>query len=122
MSRLPSQTIILFSAIITLFFLWDFSQRVITSMQLLQLEKAYEQWVADEEKRNALLRTRQAYVQSDDFVIDYTRRNWRWAFPNDTVVIPQITPAPTPIPTPPAPTPIPTKTFQQQLFDLLFGP
>lgn len=122
MSRLPIQTIALFLVIVVAFFLWDFSQRILINLQLWQLEKMYEQQVREEEARNAQLRQLRDYVTTDDFVIDYTRRNWRWALANDTVVIPQITLAPTPIPIPPTPTPLPTKTLQQELFDLLFGP
>jgi cell division protein FtsB len=121
MSRLPIQFITIFIIVLTLFFLWDFSQRVVTSVRLAQLEKTYEQLVAQEEERNRILRELKTYIQSDEYVIDYARRKLRWALPNDTVVIPQITPVPTPTPGAPTPTPIPTKTFQQELFDFLLG-
>lgn len=122
MSRLPIQTIALFLVIVAAFFLWDFSQRLLINLQLWQLETTYAQQVREEEARNAQLRQQRDEVTTDDFVVDYARRQWRWALPNDTVVIPQITPAPTPVPVPPTPTPIPTKTLPQELFDLLFGP
>lgn len=122
MAHLPIRTIALFLVIVAAFFLWDFSQRILINLQLWQLEKTYEQQVREEEARNAQLRQLRDDVITDDFVIDYTRRNWRWALANDTVVIPQITPAPTPVPVSPTPTPLPTKTLQQELFDLLFGP
>lgn len=122
MFRLPIQTIALFFVIVAAFFLWDLSQRILINFQLWQLETMYEHKVQAEETRNAKLRQIRDYVLTDDFVIDYTRRNWRWALANDTVVIPQITPVPTPTPRPATPTPIPTKTLPQELFDLLFGP
>jgi hypothetical protein len=122
MSRFPVNAVLFFLLLLALFFVWDFSQRIITNARLAQLEQTYTQLVQEEEARNHMLRERKEYVQSDDFVIEYVRGKWRWALPSDTIVIPQITPAPTPTPIPATPTPIPTKTFQQQLFDLLFGP
>jgi cell division protein FtsB len=121
MSRLPVH-ITAFIVIIALFLLWDLGQRVMTSLRLMQLEQTYEQQLAEAEARNRELQKLKEYVQSDEYVIDYARRHWRWAFPGDTVVIPQITPVPTPTPSPATPTPIPTRTFQQKVFDFLLGP
>ncbi len=122
MSRVSFQVAAILLFIVTIFFLWDFSQRVITNVRLAQIEKTYEQAVAQEEQRNRDLRERKQFVQTDGYADWYARHYWHWASPNDIVVIPQIPPTPTPNRNTPTPAPVPTKTWQQELFDFLFGP
>lgn len=122
MSRVSFQVIAILIFVATVFFLWDYSQRVINNVRLAQIEKAYEQAVSQEELRNLELRRRKQEVQTDAYADWYVRHYWRWALPGDTVVVPQIPPTPTPHRQTPTPTPIPTKTWQQEWFDFLFGP
>jgi hypothetical protein len=122
MSRVSFQVIAIVIFAATLFFLWDFSQRVITNVRLAQTEKMYEQRAAREETKNNALREQKQRVQTDAYVEGYVRENWHYALPGDNVVIPQATPAPTPSVSAPAPTPPPAKAWWQDLFDFLFGP
>lgn len=122
MSRVSFQVVTILIFVATLFFLWDFSQRVITNVRLAQTERQLEQRVAQERARNIALRELKQRAQSDAFAEDFARQNWRWAKPGEIVVISQITPQPTPIISVPAPTPLPPKAWWQDLFDLLFGP
>ncbi|MBM3127137.1 MAG: hypothetical protein FJ009_00700 [Chloroflexi bacterium] len=122
MFRVSFQAVAILIFAATLFFLWDFSQRVITNVRLAQTEKVYEQGVATEEARNKALREQKQRVQTDAYADWYARHHWRWALPGDTVVVPQKTPAPTPNVSAPAPTPPPAKAWWQDLLDFLFGP
>lgn len=122
MSRVSFQVaaIIIFAA--TLFFIWDFSQRIVTNARIAQNEKRLERQVAQAEATHSALVERKQYVQSDAFVEEKVRTDWRWAREGDTVVIAQKTLAPTPVPSAPQPTPIPEKPWWQDVLDFLFGP
>ena len=122
MSRMSFQVaaIIIFAA--TLFFIWDFSQRIVTNARIAQNEKQLEVQVARAEATHSALLARRQYVQSDAFIEDKVRTDWRWARENDTVVVTQKTPAPTPPPSAPQPTPLPLKPWWQDVLDFLFGP
>jgi hypothetical protein len=122
MSRVSFQVIAIVIFAATLFFLWDFSQRVITNVRLAQTEKLYEQRVAQEEAKNNALREQKQRVQTDAYVEGYVRGNWHYALPGDNVVMPQVTPEPTPSASAPAPAAPPTKAWWQDLLDFLFGP
>ncbi len=122
MSRISFQVVAILIFAATLFFLWDFSQRVVTNVRLAQAEKLYEQRVAQEEAKNIALREQKQRVQTDAFADWYARHYWRWALPGDNLVVPQITPAPTPNINALAPTPPPAKAWWQEWFDFLFGP
>jgi hypothetical protein len=122
MSRVSFQVVAIIFLVATAFFLWDFSQRVLTNVRLAQSEKQLEQSVADEEAKNKDLREQKQRVQTDAYVEDFVRRNWHWAKPEDTVVIPQITALPTPVPSAPESAPLPAKPWWQDWFDFLFGP
>ena len=122
MSRVSLQVIAILIFAATIFFLWDFSQRVVTNVRLAQSEKQLEQQVAQAEAKNAALRTLKQRAQTDAYAEDFVRRNWHWARPEDIVVIPQITPVPTPVISVPAPTPPPAKAWWQDWLDFLFGP
>jgi hypothetical protein len=122
MSRVSFQVAAILIFVATLFFLWDFSQRVITNVRLAQAEQQLEQRVAQEQARNDALRALKQRAQSDAFAEDFARRHWHWAKPEDIVVIPQITTAPTPMVSAPVPTPPPAKAWWQDWLDFLFGP
>jgi len=103
----------------TLYFVWDFSQRVVTSVRLTQSEQALEQEVAHAKATQTALFDKKKQVQSDAYVESVVRR-WRWAKDGETVVIAQITPAPTPAVN--APLPPPTQVpWWQQVLNFLFG-
>ena len=122
MSRVSFQMVVILIFAATLFFVWDFSQRVVTNVRLAQTEKHLELQVAQAEAQNAALRELKQRAQTDAYAEDIARRNWHWARLEDNVVIPQITPAPTPIGNAPVPTPPPTKAWWQDWLDFLFGP
>lgn len=122
MSRISFQVVAILIFVAALFFLWNFSQRVVTNVRLAQEEQQLEQSAAQEEAKNTALRDLKQRAQTDAYAEDFVRRNWHWALPNDNVVIPQITPAPTPVVNAPAQTPLPTKGWWQDWLDFLFGP
>jgi len=122
MFRVSFQVIAILIFVAILFFLWDFSQRVVTNVRLAQTEKQLELRVAQEEAKNAALRELKQRAQTDAYAEDFARRNWHWAKPEDIVVIPQITPVPTPMVSAPAPPPLPAKPWWQDWLDFLFGP
>lgn len=122
MSRVSFQVLAMLVFIATVIFLWDYSQRVITTMRLEQIEKEYETQVAQEEEKNTQLRAKKQFVQTDTYADWYVRHNWNWAEPNDIIALPQLPPTPTPHRHTPTPTPPPTKTWQQEWLDFLFGP
>ena len=81
-----------------------------------------EQALARAKAKQAALIDLKRRVQSPEFVEDYVRRNWNWVREGDTLIKPQITPAPTPIISAPPPPPPPEPPWWQQVFDFLFGP
>ena len=122
MSRVSFQVVAILVFAATLFLLWDFSQRVVTNMRLAQTEKQLEQQVAQMEAKNAELRALKQRAQTDGYAEESARRNWRWARPEDNVVVPQIAPMPTPMVNAPAPTQLPAKAWWQDWLDFLIGP
>ena len=122
MSRVSFQVVAILVFAATLFFVWDFSRRVVTNVRLAQTEKQLEQQVAREEAKNTALREWKQRAPTDAFAEDFVRRNWHWARPEDNVVIPQIIPMPAPVGSAPAPTPPPAKAWWQDWLDFLFGP
>ncbi len=104
----------------TLYFVWDFSQRVVTSVRLTQSEHALEQQVASAQATQTALFDKKKQVQSPQYV-ETVVRGWHWAKEGESVVITEITPAPTPAPITPAPTPAPEIPWWQQIFNFLFG-
>ena len=122
MSRVSFQVVAIIIFAAAAFFLWDLSQRVVTNVRLAQTERQLELQVAQAEARNAALRALKQRAQTDGYAEEMARRNRHWARPEDNVVIPQITPVPTPIVPAPAPTPPPAKAWWQEWLDFLFGP
>ncbi len=124
MSRLPIQFLVIPILALALFFVWDFSQRVVTNVRIDQTEKAYETQVANAEATRTALIAEKTRVASPEYAEEVARTKWRWAKNGETVVVAQVTPvAPTPVPVPQATTvPTPTTTWWQDLVDFLFGP
>jgi cell division protein FtsB len=107
---------------IALYLVLDFSQRVVTSVQLSANEQQYEREVAREEARKATLVKERARVQTDQFVEDEMREQG-WIRPGETRVRPLITPAATPAASAPKPAaPAPPTSLLEKILSLLFGP
>jgi len=117
MSRLPNQMFILVVFALTLFFIFDFSQRL--DQTKIQLERQVTQAQAT---RDALAAKR-THVSSPEYVESFVRTQWHWVRDGETLVLTQITPAAAPPASPvPAPTPMPEIPWWQNLFEFLFGP
>jgi hypothetical protein len=120
MPRGSLQLLIIVVSAFTLYFVWDFSQRVVTSVRLTQSEQALEQDVAHAQATQTALFDRKKQVQTDAYVESVVRK-WHWAKDGETVVITQITPAPTPVIGVPQPQPAPQVPWWQQILNFLFG-
>ncbi len=103
-----------------LFLIWDFSQRVGMNLRLRQSEQDLTTRVAQAEATQSALLEEKKRVQTDEFVEDYSRRNWRWAREGETLVIFEPTPVVPTTPTPIAPTA--QLPWWQEVVDFLFGP
>lgn len=123
MSRVPVQAFALFAFALILFFVWDLSQRLVINARLTQTEQQLEGKVASAKATRDALAARKAYVASPEFAEAEARRKWNWIRDGETLVVTQVTPAPTPPPSAPvAPTPKPEPPWWQSWIDLLFGP
>jgi hypothetical protein len=123
---MPRSWIQIFAIIVfalAIFVIWDFSQRMVTSVRLSQAEQTLDSQVAREQAIKNDLLDKRKQVQSDAFVEAYVRSKWHWVKDGDKIAIPQITPAPAPIlPIMPAPAPTPEPSTLQRIWDFLFGP
>lgn len=122
MSRFTIQLLAIVIFALTLFFVWDFGQRVLTNVRLDQTEKQLELQVKQAEATKTALIAQKTRVASSEFAEAEARSKWRWVRDGETLVIPRITPAPTPVVVAPAPPPPPAKAWWQDWFDFLFGP
>ncbi len=77
---------------ITLFALWDFSQRAMTAWRLSQTEQQLEQKIQRAQATQAALIEKKKIVQSDACVEKTARENWHWVRANDKLVLPLTTP------------------------------
>ena len=123
MSRLPIQFLIIPILALALFFVWDFSQRIVTNIRIDQTEQVYSTRVAQAQATQVALIAEKTRVASPDYAEEVARSKWRWAREGEMVVVPQVTSvAPTPAPVPQAFAPKPTTSWWQDLVDFLFGP
>jgi cell division protein FtsB len=122
MSRVSFQIAAIVFFTFTLFFVWDFSQRILTNVRLAQTEQRLEQQVGKADATHAALVEIKKNVQTDAYIEEKVRRDWRWAREGDKVIVPQITPAPTAAPNVAQPAPLPEKPWWEDWFDFLFGP
>ena len=120
MPRGSIQLVLIVVFAFTLYFVWDFGQRVVTSVRLTQSEQAAELDVAHAQATQTALVEKKKQVQSDTYVESVVRK-WRWAKDGETVVVTQITPAPTPVVSAPPSTPAPEPPWWQQILNFLFG-
>ena len=120
MPRGSIQLVLIVVFAFTLYFVWDFSQRVVTSVRLTQSEQSAELNVAHAQATQTALVEKKTQVESDTYVESVVRK-WHWAKDGETVVITQITPAPTPVVSAPPSTPAPQAPWWQQILNFLFG-
>jgi cell division protein FtsB len=120
MSRVPFQVLAILVFALTLFFVLDLSQRVVTNMRLAQTEQQLEQQVASAQATRDALAAKKARVSSPDFAESEARTKWYWIRDGETLVVTRVTPAPTPAPSTPAPKP--ATAWWQSLIEFLFGP
>src|SRR5574341_719687 len=73
---------------ITLFALWDFSQRAMTAWRLSQAEQQLEQKIQRAQATQATLVEKKKIVQSDACVEKTARVNWHWVRADDKLVLP----------------------------------
>jgi hypothetical protein len=123
MPRSWIQILVIAVSALAIFVIWDFSQRITTSMRLSQTEQALEVQVANEQVKQQELLDKRKQVQSDTFVEVYARSKWHWVKDGDKIAIPQITPAPAQVmPSVAAPVVTPEPSLGQRIWDFLFGP
>ncbi len=122
MPRLSFQVVAILVFAATLFFVWDFSQRVVTNIRLAQIEKQLEQEVSQAQAKNAALRAQKTRAASPEFAEGFVRSQWHWVRDGETLVIPQVTPAAPPPASAQSVAPKPETPWWQNLFDFLFGP
>ena len=120
MPRGSLQLLVIVVVAFTMYFIWDFGQRVVTSVSLTQSEQALAQDVAHAQATQTALFDKKKQVQTDTYVESVVRK-WHWAKDGETIVITQITPAPTPAISAPQPTLPAESPWWQQLFNFLFG-
>lgn len=123
MSRTTMQIIIIIAVTLGAFVVWDFSQRIVTTLRLGQMRLVVEEEVAHARATQTALKEKKQYVQTDEWLEKRVRKD-HWSKENEIVVIPLVTPAPPPpvlTAPPPAPTPAPEPNWLQILADLLFG-
>lgn len=123
MSRLPVQVLAIIAFALTLFFIFDFSQRIITNIRLAETEKQLEQQVAQAQATRDALAAQRDRVSSPAFAESEARTRWHWVRDGETLVLTQVTPAVAPPAAPtPTPRPEPEIPWWQTLIDFLFGP
>ena len=128
MSRISIQVVGIIVLVLLLFIGWDFSQRLTLTARLRQNEQELDQRLAQAQATRTALQEQKNRALTDAFVEDWVRRKMHYVRDGETLVIPQITPAPTP---PPAaipargdgnPSDAPSSNWWQELIEFLFGP
>ena len=128
MSRISIQIVGIVIIAVLLFIGWDFSQRITLTLRLRQTEQDLDQRIAQAQATRTALQEQKKRALTDAFVEDWVRRKMHYIRDGETLVIPQVTPAPT---APPAalpaqgdgnPSDAPPSTWWQELLEFLFGP
>ncbi len=120
MPRMSLQILAIVLFAFTLYFVWDFSQRVVTSVRLDQAAQEAQVQVNQALATQTALVARNTLVKSPQYV-ETVVRGWHWAKEGEVVVIPQTTPEPTPVANAAEPTPTPEPSLIQQILNFLFG-
>jgi hypothetical protein len=118
--RVSLQVLAIVLVAFTFYFVWDFSQRVVTSIRLDQSAQQAQVAVDHALATQTALVERNTLVKSPQYV-ETVVRGWHWAKDGEVVVIPQTTPVPTPPVGVAAPTHTPDPSLIQQIFNFLFG-
>jgi cell division protein FtsB len=128
MSRISIQVVGIIVLVLLLFIGWDFSQRLTLMARLRQNEQELDQRLAQAQATRTALQEQKNRALTDAFVEDWVRRKMHYIRDGETLVIPQITPAPIP---PSAalpaqgdgnPSDAPPSNWWQELIEFLFGP
>ncbi len=117
-----SQFIVIIAIAVALILSWDFSRRILETIQLAQQVQAAERELAQATAVNAKLKQLKQDVTKDEWVEKTARARLHYAQANETLFIPAATP-----PAPAAPAPIvlpppPTRSIWQDILQALFGP
>ena len=120
MPRVPLQFAVIVVIAFALYFVLDFGQRVVTSIRLTEYEQQLDVQVRQAQATQTALIEKKKQVQSDTYV-EQVARGWRWAKDGETVVVTQITPAPTPAASAPQPAATPEIPLWRQILNFLFG-
>lgn len=89
-----TQFVALIMATVVLSLLVDFGHKVALYRQLQLEEVQLDQGIAYEENRGDYLEWLRGYVQTDEFVGAWARREWRMVKPGETGVVPMLPEAP----------------------------
>ena len=124
MSRSSIQLILIFAFTVTVFMLFNFGLRYVNNQRLVQEEQTLQIKVKEARITQTALIERKQYAQTDAFVEEHVRKNWYWGRPQDKLILPASTPAPSApgrLP-PPLPSPAPPENpWWQDLLESIFG-
>src|SRR5512138_2173291 len=95
MSRISIQIVGIVVFAVLLFIGWDFSQRITLTLRLRQTEQDLDQRIAQAQATRTALQEQKKRALTDAFVEDWVRRKMHYIRDGETLVIPQVTPAPT---------------------------
>jgi len=117
-----SQFVVIIAIAVALILSWDFSRRILETIQLAQQVQAAERELAQATVVNAKLKQLKQDVTKDEWVEKTARARLHYAQDDETLFIPAATP---PAPVAPAPIvlpPPPTRSIWQDILQALFGP
>lgn len=117
-----SQFIVIIAIAVALILSWDFSRRILDSIQLVQQVQAAERELAQAEAVNVKLKQLKQDITQDEWVEKTARTRLHYAQDGETLFIPAATP-PAPAALAPVVVPLPpTRTLWQDILEALFGP
>jgi hypothetical protein len=123
MSRVTFQILAIVTFAILLFIGWDFSQRITLMARRQQAEQDLDQRTAQAQATQTALKEVKQRVQSDDYIEWYVRTHWHYLRDNESLVVPQITPAPASASNSAAPVfAVPQTNWFQEFWQFLVGP
>ncbi|MBI4675087.1 MAG: septum formation initiator family protein [Chloroflexi bacterium] len=117
-----SQFIVIIAIAVALILSWDFSRRILETVQLVQQVQAADRELAQAEAVNAKLRELKQDVTNDEWVEKTARARLHYSKDGETLFIPAATPVAPAAPAPVVVTSPPQRTFWQDILEALFGP